>query len=91
MTWCIGTRAWNGCCARRPRPTAEDSRSGTRSPHGWLPAYPETTGYIIPTLWDAFALRADERFRAAAIAAADWEIAIQLPCGATRAGYEGES
>jgi len=58
--------------------------------HGWLPAYPETTGYIIPTLWDAFALRGDERFRQSAIAAADWEIAIQLPCGATRAGYEGD-
>ena len=58
--------------------------------HGWLPAYPETTGYIIPTLWDAFALRADDRFRAAAIAAADWEVAIQLPGGATRAGYEGD-
>jgi hypothetical protein len=58
--------------------------------HGWLPAYPETTGYIIPTLWDAFALRQDERFRAAAVAAADWEIAIQLPDGATRAGYDGD-
>jgi hypothetical protein len=58
--------------------------------HGWFPAYPETTGYIIPTLWDAFALRADERFRKAAIDAADWEIAIQLPGGATRAGYEGD-
>src|SRR4051794_28725836 len=45
--------------------------------HGWLPAYPETTGYIIPTLWDAFTLRGDERFRRAAIDAADWEIEIQ--------------
>ncbi|HMJ84730.1 MAG TPA: hypothetical protein VK504_16230 [Vicinamibacterales bacterium] len=58
--------------------------------HGWLPAYPETTGYIIPTLWDAVGLRGDDRFREAALAAADWEIAIQLPCGATRAGYEGD-
>jgi hypothetical protein len=58
--------------------------------HGWMPAYPETTGYIIPTLWDAFAHRADERFRKAALDAADWEIAIQLPGGATRAGYEGD-
>jgi hypothetical protein len=58
--------------------------------HGWLPAYPETTGYIIPTLWDAFALRGNEQFRKAAIDAADWEIAIQLPSGATRAGYEGD-
>src|SRR5262249_48699479 len=58
--------------------------------HGWLPPYPETTGYIIPTLWDAVAVRADARARRAAIEAADWEIAIQLPEGATRAGYEGD-
>jgi hypothetical protein len=58
--------------------------------HGWLPAYPETTGYIIPTLWDGFALKRDERFRAAALSAADWEIAIQMPSGATRAGYDGD-
>jgi hypothetical protein len=58
--------------------------------HGWLPAYPETTGYIIPTLWDAFAVRGDDRFRQAAVDAADWEIEIQLPSGATRAGYEGD-
>jgi hypothetical protein len=58
--------------------------------HGWLPAYPETTGYIIPTLWDAFALRCDERIRRAALDAASWEIDIQLPDGATRAGYEGD-
>jgi hypothetical protein len=58
--------------------------------HGWLPPYAETTGYIIPTLWDAAATRGSERIRKAAIEAADWEIAIQLPNGATRAGYEGD-
>src|ERR1051326_3321110 len=42
--------------------------------HGWMPAYPETTGYIIPTLWDAFAHGRDERVRRAALDAADWEI-----------------
>src|SRR5947207_7141420 len=26
--------------------------------HGWMPAYPETTGHIIPTPWDAVADRA---------------------------------
>jgi uncharacterized protein YyaL (SSP411 family) len=58
--------------------------------HGWLPAYPETTGYIIPTIWDAYGVRKDQRLRDIAIAAADWEIDIQLPSGATRAGYEGD-
>src|SRR5205814_2296919 len=44
---------------------------------GWLPPYPETTGYIIPTLWDASAVLGEERLRAAALAAAEWELAIQ--------------
>src|SRR5579872_1226267 len=57
----------------------------TWNPHfksrGWQPSYPETTGYIIPTLYHLartlhrpeLALRADR--------AALWEIDIQLPSG----------
>jgi len=56
---------------------------------GWLPPYPETTGYIIPTLWDASAVLGDERLGAAALAAAEWELAIQLPSGGIQAGYWG--
>lgn len=85
---------WEACMEwllRAQSVTKSDGFSvGYSFEHGWLPAYPETTGYIVPTFWDAFALRRDERFRTAAIAAADWEIAIQLPSGATRAGYEGD-
>jgi len=58
--------------------------------HGWFPAYPETTGYIIPTLWDAFHRFDDMRYRDAAIAAAAWERDIQLSSGAVKAGYEGK-
>lgn len=85
---------WNACVGWLLR--AQDVTgcggfsAGYSFEHGWFPAYPETTGFIILTLWDAFALRGDERFRKAAIDAADWEIAIQLPGGATRAGYEGD-
>ena len=57
--------------------------------HRWFPAYPETTGYIIPTFWEAFRRTGDARYEQAAIAAADWEIDIQLPSGAVKAGYEG--
>ena len=57
--------------------------------HGWLPPYPETTGYIIPTFWDAFQALGDDRYRAAACRAADWEIHIQLESGAIQAGYLG--
>ena len=57
--------------------------------HGWLPPYPETTGYIIPTFWDAYGALGDERYRDAARKGADWEIEIQLESGAIQAGYLG--
>lgn len=57
--------------------------------HGWLPPYPETTGYIIPTFWDAYKDLGDHRYRDAARRAADWEIEIQLDSGAIQAGYLG--
>ena len=57
--------------------------------HGWLPPYPETTGYIIPTFWAAYHELKDERYREAARRAADWEIGIQLESGAIQAGYLG--
>jgi hypothetical protein len=56
---------------------------------GWLPPYPETTGYIIPTLFDAYGSLADARLRDAAVKAATWEADIQLASGAIQAGYWG--
>jgi hypothetical protein len=56
---------------------------------GWLPPYPETTGYIIPTLFDACPVLDDARLHQAAVAAAAWEVDIQLPSGAIQAGYWG--
>jgi hypothetical protein len=55
----------------------------------WLPPYPETTGYIIPTLWDYYALTREEEYRRCALSLADWEIEIQLSNGAVRGGYFG--
>lgn len=57
--------------------------------HGWLPPYPETTGYIITTLWDAHKELKMTGLREAALRAADWEIEIQMDSGATQAGYLG--
>ena len=57
--------------------------------HGWLPPYPETTGYIIQTLWSASKELRENRFAQRAIAAADWEIEIQMDSGAIQAGYFG--
>jgi len=57
---------------------------------GWQPSYPETTGYIIPTL-SAAARRLKRRDLASrAERAARWEIAIQLPSGAVQGGVIGQ-
>lgn len=54
---------------------------------GWLPPYPETTGYIIPTLIEYGEWADDEeRFVERAVRMGDWEIAIQMDSGAVRGG-----
>ncbi|MFC1816273.1 hypothetical protein ACFL0M_10100 [Thermodesulfobacteriota bacterium] len=51
-------------------------------PKGWQASYPETTGYIIPTMFAlADYFNADD-YRDRASRMADWEIYIQLPSGA---------
>lgn len=52
----------------------------------WHASYPETTGYIIPTLIDHAELFDAPASLSAAIRMADWEIAVQMPDGAVRAG-----
>lgn len=57
---------------------------------GWQQSYPETTGYIIPTLYEA-ARRLDRPDLAdRATRAAQWSIAVQLPSGAVRGGVIGQ-
>lgn len=48
----------------------------------WAPAYPETTGYIIPTFLDYAGRSGDECFRARALRMADWLLTLQLENGA---------
>jgi len=55
---------------------------------GWLPAYPETTGYIIPTFIKYYSLVNDEKYIERAVKMADWEIEIQMLNGAVRGGTE---
>ncbi|HEX6965832.1 MAG TPA: hypothetical protein VF166_08525 [Gemmatimonadaceae bacterium] len=57
---------------------------------GWQPSYPETTGYLIPTLYEAarFLDRPDLSVRATR--AARWEIALQLSSGAVQGGVVGQ-
>ncbi len=55
--------------------------------HGWLPSYPETTGYIIETFFDYYHLTGDEKARARAIRMADWLISIQSKDGSLPDSY----
>lgn len=57
---------------------------------GWQPEYPETTGYIIPTLFAAADRFHREDLAARAMLAATWECGIQLPDGSVRGGVMGE-
>lgn len=51
---------------------------------GWLPPYPETTGYIVPTFL-AYADRTGcDEYRDRALRMGRWECAIQLPEGGVR-------
>lgn len=52
---------------------------------GWGTSYPETTGYIVPTLLAYAEWRGDEEARARARRMLDWLVAIQLPEG----GFQG--
>lgn len=52
----------------------------------WTGAYPETTGYIIPTLLRYAAWSGQDEFRGRALRMAAWESDIQLEDGGVRAG-----
>ncbi len=55
-------------------------------PAAWGASYPETTGYIIPTLFDYAELYDDDEFRQISLTMSHWECDVQLPEGAVRAG-----
>lgn len=57
---------------------------------GWQPAYPETTGYIVPTLLAAGTRLHRPDLTERALRAARWEAAIQLPSGAVQGGVVGQ-
>lgn len=47
----------------------------------WTKGYPEVTGYIIPTFWDAYHVFKDEDLKQRAIRMTDWEMGIQMKEG----------
>jgi hypothetical protein len=54
---------------------------------GWLPPYPETTGYIIPTLFNCGKFLNKSVLLSRAVKMADWEIQIQMENGAFQGMY----
>ena len=52
---------------------------------GWSSSYPETTGYIIPTMLRIAQIKNDEALRQRARRMLDWLVSIQFPAG----GFQG--
>jgi uncharacterized protein YyaL (SSP411 family) len=53
---------------------------------GWIPSYPETTGYIIPTLFDYARMTRRQDLVDRAVRMADWECDVQMESGAVQGG-----
>ncbi len=56
---------------------------------GWSASYPETTGYVVETLWDYYHRTGDESLRRDALSCTDWLCDIQLHDGAWPGGVGG--
>jgi len=63
--------------------------SNATFPLGWQPAYPETTGYIIPTFFDVARHYDRPDLRDRALRMAEWESRVQLPDGGIEGGVVG--
>jgi len=59
--------------------------------NGWAASYPETTGYIIPTMLLHARLRSDDLLRARAQQMLDWLVSIQLPGGGFQGGMVNQT
>lgn len=57
---------------------------------GWGRSYPETTGYIVPTLLARSARGAAPELRDRVRRMLDWLVTVQLPSGALQAGVVGD-
>jgi len=59
--------------------------------HGWAASYPETTGYIIPTMLAHAQLRNDDLLRERARRMLDWLVSIQLRDGGFQGGMVNQA
>ncbi len=53
---------------------------------GWIPSYPETTGYIIPTMFDYARFSGRQEFFDRAVLMTEWECKVQMRSGAVQGG-----
>ena len=74
---------------RDGQPDAGGISAGWSFEDGWLPSYPETTGYIIETFLAAADILSQPELIARATRMIDWELSIQLSSGAFP-GHFGE-
>lgn len=58
---------------------------------GWGASYPETTGYIVPTMLHHARVRGDELLRQRARRMLDWLLSIQLPSGGFQGGMVSQT
>jgi len=58
---------------------------------GWAASYPETTGYIVPTILAQARLRNDDLLRDRARRMLDWLVSIQLPGGGFQGGMVNQA
>lgn len=59
--------------------------------NGWSSSYPETSGYIIPTLIEYYHMEKDERSLSSAMRTADWLLSIQKQSGGWQGGKIAEN
>src|SRR6267154_4038335 len=56
---------------------------------GWLPAYPETTGYAIPTFLRYASFIGEDSYVKRALIMAEWELTVQATDGGFAGGHIG--
>jgi hypothetical protein len=64
---------------------------GTKFGGGFLESYPETTGYIIPTFIELADYYDDPMYLKRAVQMGDWEIEVQMDCGAVMGGIYNQN
>lgn len=71
--------------------TPDDGMGSYHMVNKWSSSYPETTGYIIPSLLQYAAANNDDNIRASAVNAARWLVSIQRPSGGWQGGRVNEN